>query len=166
MLIRLALLSVLQIALSSSNVLAEDKPCGPVKAGGQWHYPGEVWRDDQGVHVVPQCPPSIVTPTAPLTSTPTQSTQTPSADRTALANVTNQYCIHLMQEEPSVRSLNLNLALTNTLCACTATVSSKLFTDEQVRELTERPHSVDYDTLRHTILTSLISCANETKSHF
>jgi hypothetical protein len=40
--------------------------CGPVKIGGQTHYPGEVWRDNQGEpHYVPDCSPSVVTPAAP-----------------------------------------------------------------------------------------------------
>jgi hypothetical protein len=31
--------------------------CGPVTIGGQTHYPGEIWRDDQGlVHALPNCP--------------------------------------------------------------------------------------------------------------
>jgi hypothetical protein len=46
-----------------------DAPCGPVKIGSQIHYPGEIWRDDQGqVHVLPSCPlPPGASPVAAVT---------------------------------------------------------------------------------------------------
>jgi predicted aspartyl protease len=50
-----------------------DAPCGPVKIGGETHYPGEVWRDNQGeVHALPNCalPPGAAPPIAVRQSTP------------------------------------------------------------------------------------------------
>jgi len=44
-------------AASAQSPQTTDAPCGPVKIGGQTHYPGEIWRDDQGqLHALPSCP--------------------------------------------------------------------------------------------------------------
>ena len=50
-------------------------PCGPVKIGGQTHYPGEIWRDAQGeVHALPNCPLPPGTPPAAVTQPTTPTT--------------------------------------------------------------------------------------------
>lgn len=61
-------------AASAQTLQPADAPCGPVKIGGQIHYPGEIWRDDQGqVHALPNCPlppgspPRVVTQPTPTT---------------------------------------------------------------------------------------------------
>jgi clan AA aspartic protease (TIGR02281 family) len=61
-------------AASAQTPQPSGAPCGPVKIGGLTHYPGEIWRDDQGqVHVLPSCPlppgapPPAVTQPKPTT---------------------------------------------------------------------------------------------------
>lgn len=44
-------------AASAQTPQTGGAPCGPVKIGGQTHFPGEIWRDGQGqVHSLPNCP--------------------------------------------------------------------------------------------------------------
>jgi len=44
-------------AASAQTPQTSGVPCGPVKIAGQTHFPGEIWRDDQGqVHALPNCP--------------------------------------------------------------------------------------------------------------
>ena len=44
-------------AASAQTPQTNGAPCGPVKIGGQTHFPGEIWRDEQGqVHALPSCP--------------------------------------------------------------------------------------------------------------
>jgi hypothetical protein len=78
MLIRLAFLCLLQLALSSSGVFAQDatSPCGPVKVDGQLRYPGASWFDRRGEqHFLPDCttpaaPPGVGQPAAPYLPNP------------------------------------------------------------------------------------------------
>jgi hypothetical protein len=81
MLIRLAFLCILQLALSSSSVFAQDatSPCGPVKIDGQLRYPGTNWFNVRGEqHFLPDCttptaPPDVGQPTAPSAAPPADS---------------------------------------------------------------------------------------------
>ena len=55
-------------AASAQTPQPSEAPCAPVKIGGQTHYPGEIWRDDQGqVHAIPNCPLPPGSPPAAIT---------------------------------------------------------------------------------------------------
>jgi hypothetical protein len=62
-------------AASAQTPQASGAPCGPVKISGQTHFPGEIWRDDQGqVHVLPNCPLPPGTPPAAVVTQPMPAT--------------------------------------------------------------------------------------------
>jgi hypothetical protein len=62
-------------AASAQTLQSSDGPCPPIKIGGQIHYPGEIWRDDQGqVHALPNCPLPPGALSAPVVSQPMPAT--------------------------------------------------------------------------------------------
>ena len=122
------------VGASAQTPQPSNGPCGQVTIGGKTHYPGETWYDNQGVHAVPPCAPSLVTPTAPPAVPPTAAAK-PAAPLSSAASA-SIFCTNFdqnfaMASEPcqysgwnQTVSVTMNLAPETAQAICIALVAT------------------------------------------